>query len=206
MRPVVDGLAAVQARIASIESRIAAMSARADLRAPAALGASSTGAGSFEAALASALDTGAVAHAHRHEPGEYGRLEPPAELAGYGNGRIPAGALAPLGIGEHRLWAPAASSFRQLLAAAAADGVEIGVTDSYRSYESQVRLAEEKGLYSEGGLAATPGTSNHGWGMSLDLDLDDRAQAWMRDNGWRFGFVEDVPREPWHWTYRPATS
>ncbi len=26
----------------------------------------------------------------------------------------------------------------------------------------------------------------------------------MRENGWRNGFVEDVPREPWHWTYRPA--
>ena len=55
------------------------------------------------------------------------------------------------------------------------------------------------------GLAATPGTSNHGWGMSLDLDLDDEAQQWMRTNGPDYGFVEDVPREPWHWTYRPAS-
>lgn len=41
-----------------------------------------------------------------------------------------------------------------------------------------------------------------GWGLSLDLDLDDRAQAWMRDNGWRYGYFEDVAGEPWHWTYR----
>jgi zinc D-Ala-D-Ala carboxypeptidase len=131
----------------------------------------------------------------------HSHAEPPAELIRYGNGRIPADALAEIGRGAHRMWAPAATAFRQLLSAAARDGIRIGVTDSYRSYDQQVDLARRKGLYSKGGLAATPGTSNHGWGLSLDLDLDKRAQAWMRANGRRFGFVEDVPREPWHWTY-----
>jgi hypothetical protein len=42
-------------------------------------------------------------------------------------------------------------------------GVDIGVTDSYRSYDAQVDVARRKGLYSQGGLAATPGTSDHGW-------------------------------------------
>jgi LAS superfamily LD-carboxypeptidase LdcB len=37
--------------------------------------------------------------------------------------------------------------------------------------------------------------------MSLDLDLDSRALSWMRANAGRYGFVEDVPREPWHWTF-----
>jgi D-alanyl-D-alanine carboxypeptidase len=143
-------------------------------------------------ATTSAAASGRVGHKH---------LSPPPELARYGNGRIPAGALAEIGRGGHRLWAPAAASFRQLASAAARDGVRIGVTDSYRSYDQQVDLARRKGLYSLGGLAATPGKSNHGWGLSLDLDLDQRAQAWMRANGARFGFVEDVPREPWHWTF-----
>ncbi len=137
-------------------------------------------------------------------PGDYGPLVPPAELAGYGNGTIPSAALSPIGVGEHRLWAPAAQSFQAMTAAAQAEGIELGVTDSYRSIEGQRSVAAEKGLYSQGGLAATPGTSNHGWGLALDLDLDSDAQAWMRVNGPRFGFVEDVPREPWHWTYRPA--
>ena len=137
-------------------------------------------------------------------PGEYGRLDPPPELVAYGNGQIPTDALAPIGVGSHRLWAPAGQAFQQLQSDAAAAGVTIGVTDSYRSYDAQVDLARRKGLYSQGGLAATPGTSNHGWGMALDLDLDDAAQQWMRDNGWRYGFVESVPREPWHWEYRPA--
>jgi zinc D-Ala-D-Ala carboxypeptidase len=138
-------------------------------------------------------------HAHNH-----GRVEPPAELRAYGNGKIPAAALDEIGVGSHRMYGPAAAEFKQMRAAAAADGVTIGVTDSYRSYDQQVDLARRKGLYSQGGLAATPGTSNHGWGMSLDLDLDARAQAWMRANGERYGFVEDVPREPWHWTFHGA--
>lgn len=133
-----------------------------------------------------------------------GTLEPPAELRSYGNGKIPAGALSEIGVGSHRMYGPAAESFKRMMADAKSAGVNIGVTDSYRSYEQQVDLAERKGLYSQGGLAATPGTSNHGWGLSLDLDLNSEAQAWMRANGERYGFAEDVPREPWHWTYRAA--
>ena len=64
-------------------------------------------------------------------------------------------------------------------------------------------MARRKGLYVNGGLAATPGKSNHGWGLSLDLDLDRKAQEWMRTHAARFDFREDVPREPWHWTFAP---
>lgn len=137
-------------------------------------------------------------------PGAYGPLTPPAELVVYGNGAVPSEALAPVGDTNHRLWAPAANGLTALMEDAAADGIDIGITDSYRPLAVQERLAREKGLYSQGGLAAVPGTSNHGWGMATDLDLDQPALDWMRENGWRYGFVEDVPREPWHWTYRPA--
>jgi zinc D-Ala-D-Ala carboxypeptidase len=148
--------------------------------------------------------TGGLTPANLRTPGDYARLEAPPELAGFGNGQIPSEALAPIGVGSHRLWAPAATAFQQMSAAAAADGVTIGVTDSYRSYDSQVDLARRKGLYSQGGLAATPGTSNHGWGLALDLDLDGQAQSWMQEHAWQYGFVESVPREPWHYEYRPA--
>ena len=121
--------------------------------------------------------------------------------ATYRNGRVPADALMPIGHGDHRLAAPAAAAFSELEAAARRDGVRFGVTDSYRSYDAQVDVARRKGLYSQGGLAAQPGTSQHGWGLAVDLDLDARAQAWMRANGARFGFVEDTPREPWHWAF-----
>jgi len=199
-----EGLAAVQARIAAIEATFDALAGRTTSVARARSGSSFATALDTALGATGAWGTGALTPAQRLAPGRYGRLEPPAELAAYGNGRIPLDALEPIGVGSHRLYGPAARAFRQMAADAAADGVTIGVTDSYRDYAAQVRLAQQKGLYSEGGLAATPGTSNHGWGLSLDLDLDDRALAWMRENAWRYGFVEDVPREPWHWTYRPA--
>ena len=135
---------------------------------------------------------------------EMGAGGPPAELAAYGNGQIPTEALSPVGQGDHRLWAPASEAFRDMQAAAARDGVTIRVTDSYRSFDRQVELAERKGLYSQGGLAARPGTSNHGWGRSLDVDTGGGTADWLRTNAARFGFHEDVAGEPWHWTYRPA--
>lgn len=63
-------------------------------------------------------------------PGRVGELTTAGvsvDLAGYGNGKIPASALSPVGRGSHRLWAPAAEGFIRLLAAAERDGVEIRV-------------------------------------------------------------------------------
>ncbi|GAB2675566.1 M15 family metallopeptidase [Thalassiella azotivora] len=210
-----DGIAAVSARIAEIQSRIAS------LQAPPVPAAAAGGGTAFASALSQAVvdharatagttSTTASATARTAAPGTAtapsGRLDArgvPVELAAYGNGKVPASALSPIGHGSHRLWAPAAEAFGRMEKAAARDGVTIKVTDSYRSYEAQVDVARRKGLYSEGGLAAKPGTSDHGWGRSLDLDLDSKALSWMRANAKEFGFVEDVPREPWHWTYTP---
>ena len=61
--------------------------------------------------------------------------------------------------------------------------------DAYRPIEDQYRLADELGLYSEGGWAAKPGTSQHGWGRAIDLELDDDALAWMRRNAGAYGFT-----------------
>lgn len=116
------------------------------------------------------------------------------------NGRLPVEDLTSFD-GGHKLNELAANAFDQLRQAALADGVEIGVTDSYRSYDAQVDVARRKGLYSEGGLAAKPGTSDHGLGLALDLDLDSGGLAWMRANAGRFGFIADTPRESWHWKF-----
>jgi len=128
----------------------------------------------------------------------------PADLAPYGNGNIPRDALEPIGQGGHRLWAPAAESYKQLVAAAKVEGIDLTVTDSYRTYDQQVELAEQKGLYADGGLAAVPGTSNHGWGLAVDFNVNTPAALeWLRTNGHSFGFVEAAKREPWHWEFRP---
>ena len=136
--------------------------------------------------------------------GGYGSMPVPPSLAAYGNGNVPATALTPIRQSGHRLYAPASAAWDGLVSAAAADGVSIRITDSYRSYDQQVDLVNRKGLYSEGGLGARPGTSNHGWGLAVDADVNDaRTLDWIRTNGPRFGFVEAVPREPWHWEFRP---
>jgi D-alanyl-D-alanine carboxypeptidase len=139
--------------------------------------------------------------------GGYGRMPLPTELQIYANGQLPESILTPIGQGSHRLWGPAAESWKDAVAAAAADGIELKITDSYRSYAEQVDLAQRKGLYENGGLAAVPGTSNHGWGLAVDVDITDPATLdWIRANGYRFGFVEAVRREPWHWEYRPQQA
>jgi zinc D-Ala-D-Ala carboxypeptidase len=129
----------------------------------------------------------------------------PEDLAAYGNGRIPASALEKVGATRHKLWAPAAESLTRMMADAEKDGVKIGITDSYRPYAEQVDLARRKGLYSQGGLAAKPGTSEHGWGMATDLDLNSTALSWMRQNAEKYGFVNNVARENWHWAYKPKS-
>ena len=53
------------------------------------------------------------------------------------------------------------------------------------------------------GLAARPGTSNHGLGRAVDVNLGTSpgASDWLRKNGARYGF-HTIPREPWHWEFR----
>jgi hypothetical protein len=139
--------------------------------------------------------------------GGYGPMPVPSELQVYGNGRIPREALTPIGQAGHRLFAPAAEAWMAAVEAAAADGITLRITDSYRTYDQQVDLVRRKGLYSEGGFGAVPGTSNHGWGLAVDVDVNDPTTlAWMRANAHRFGYVEAVPREPWHWEFRPTQA
>lgn len=187
-----DGLTLVQARIASLQARFEPAAPAPSSALPAI--------GSFDSILDAAMSRNSATQRAR---GAYGPAAVPFELKGLINGQLPDSSLREIGVGGHRLSASAASSFRSMRADAARDGIDVGVTDSYRTYAQQVDLADRKGLYSEGGLAAKPGTSDHGWGLSLDVDVNDQGQRWLRANGARYGFVEDVPREPWHWTYRP---
>ena len=128
---------------------------------------------------------------------------------GYPNGLIPPSAMCPIGVGSHQLRCDAAAAFRAMSAAYASSfGAPICVTDSYRTYASQVRLYGEKPA-----LAAVPGTSNHGWGLALDLcggiqTFGTAPYAWMVANAGRFGFLHPTwadpgrgREEPWHWEF-----
>lgn len=190
-----SSVAAITQRMAEIQSMLAPLSARPS--SSAALGTATTraAASAFDQVLATQVtDTSATSTA-RNADGI------PADLARYGNGRIPTTALGNVAGTSWQMWAPAADGLSQLLAAAKRDGVSIGINDAYRSYDEQVEMVRRKGLYSRGGLAAEPGTSQHGWGLAADLQLDGSATAWMQANAERFGFERTLSREPWHWEY-----
>lgn len=127
-------------------------------------------------------------------------INKPTNVSGYSNGKLPDSALTSIGSG-HKLWGNAATKYLEMVAAARADGISWGITDSYRTYEAQVDVARRKGLYSEGGLAARPGTSNHGLGKAVDLELSTAAFTWLQSNAVRFQYYT-IPRERWHWEYR----
>ena len=120
------------------------------------------------------------------------------------NGEIPSSMLVSVA-SEHgatvNLAPFAATAWTSMVEAAAADGVVITPGGSYRTYQTQVDLAEEKGLYSQGGLAATPGTSNHGLGLAVDIHAISPLQsAWLQNNAYKFGW-KTIAREPWHWQF-----
>jgi hypothetical protein len=128
---------------------------------------------------------------------------------GYPNGLIPPSALCPIGVGGHSLRCDAAAAYRAMSAAfAEAFGRPVCITDSYRTYAGQVRLYGEKPA-----LAAVPGTSNHGWGLAVDLcggidGFGTPQYAWMVANAGRFGWLHPTwadpgngREEPWHWEY-----
>jgi cell wall-associated NlpC family hydrolase len=131
------------------------------------------------------------------------------QWGGYPNGLIPPSAMCPLGAAGHSLRCDAAAAYRAMSAAfATAFGSPICMTDSYRTYASQVRLYGQKPT-----LAAVPGTSNHGWGLAVDLCggiecYGTTPYNWMKANAGRFGFLHpdwaepgNGREEPWHWEY-----
>lgn len=129
---------------------------------------------------------------------------------GFANGMIPSEAMCALnGVSYHALRCDAAKAYDAMSQAYAKQfGSTICITDSYRSFAAQVRLYAEKP-----GLAAVPGTSNHGWALAVDLcggieSFSTEQHAWMVANAPKFGWVHpDWARqgggreEPWHWEF-----
>ena len=189
-------MAAAQSRIAEIRAQIAAL-APTPRAVPSA---------TFNSALAGAFQESPLANANWTDLASEAPVQPPVELETFGNGRIPVDMLVAVGDGSERLYGAAAEAFRRMTAHAWRSGVDLRVNDGYRNLADQERLARELGLYRDGGAAAVPGTSTHGWGISVDVDSDGGAHDWLRTNAARFGFIDDVRGEPWHWTYRPSSS
>jgi LAS superfamily LD-carboxypeptidase LdcB len=109
------------------------------------------------------------------------------------------------------LRADAAAAFNRLSRSYAhVFGVPLCVTSSYRTYQRQVELYASM----PAGYAAVPGTSNHGWGLAVDLcggiQVDGSPEHnWLLDHAAAFSWFHPAwalpggpgPHEPWHWEY-----
>lgn len=155
--------------------------------------------------------TGDYAEANGTKPGTWG---------GYENGRIDPSAIVPIpwtsdqGYGGTMYLRPdAASALTAMNNAYRAEfGSDIPINDGYRDYQGQV---EAKNDY--GGDAATPGTSNHGWALAVDIGTPAHARIayyddtynWLVANAGRYGWVHPDwakpggagPHEAWHWEF-----
>lgn len=120
------------------------------------------------------------------------------------NGQLTAGERAPI-VGGGELRRDAAAAFNAMCAESRRIfGRNVGYVASYRPLALQWYFWN---LYrsGRGNLAAYPGTSNHGWGLALDLTADGRMI--VNRIGARFGFSKswsDAPSEWWHVCYQPG--
>ena len=130
-----------------------------------------------------------------------------ADSTKFPNGLIPSKFLCKLPQKGAFLRADAALSFYKLNAAYKKRfGHDMCVTSSYRPLREQQQL-----YYQRPGMAAVPGTSNHGLGQALDLCDGVQNQGsvtfnWMRSNSQTYGWFHpswaySSPFEPWHWEY-----
>lgn len=121
--------------------------------------------------------------------------------------------------GRLRLYPAASRAVDKLLAAAEANTVngklkpiKFKINSCYRTFEDQQRVKNQYGK-----LAATPGTSNHGFGLAVDFAYGGGAKLtpstaqykWLQENAAKYGFkrLPYNPKHPesweaWHWEYQ----
>ncbi|HEU5085493.1 MAG TPA: M15 family metallopeptidase, partial [Acidimicrobiales bacterium] len=119
---------------------------------------------------------------------------------------------------DFRVHSSVASSLRDLLRAAFADGILLTDASSYRSIDSQIELRKQNcgptpydvferpsGTCSP--PTARPGRSLHESGLAIDFQHDGQsivsrsspAYRWLAANAPSYGFF-NLPSEPWHWS------
>jgi LAS superfamily LD-carboxypeptidase LdcB len=155
-----------------------------------------------------------------------------ATLKRYGNGKLPEELLKPIHAGG-RLYGPAAFWCNVMFSDARKDGVMLrSVSAGYRSYAAQEALFLKRYSlqptgrkptvtrrwngqlwYLKAGAspAASPGKSNHGYGLAQDFSVPAKTFAWLCKNAPRYGFYLQGPRikdgkpnpewEAWHWQF-----
>ena len=158
----------------------------------------------------------------------------PADIAHASNGRLDAMLLVnvtpyPGGVADqlHHLTAPA---WAALVRTAARAGITLAFTSTYRTYDAQLGLFLNR--YSSSFIAgrpskqwngktwwlkpgqataATPGASNHGFGIAVDMaevvngrmlaSITPSTMQWLAVHAPEFGFSWELESEPWHVRY-----
>ncbi|WP_460460557.1 M15 family metallopeptidase, partial [Angustibacter peucedani] len=151
-----------------------------------------------------------VAVSRSQERGPIGGCSGKVPAAQYANGQLPTSELCLLPFASpHRLRADAAVRLIRLNEVYKGRfGEDLCLTDSYRSLSSQYSVAARKP-----GLAARPGTSEHGWGLAVDVckgpdQVGSERRDWFLKNAPAFGWVNPdwaqpggSKPEPWHWEF-----
>ena len=103
---------------------------------------------------------------------------------------------APYGL-QPKLW----ESLLKAQTAMKAEGLGgFKINSGYRSYAEEQRLKQQ-------GYTGAPGTSIHGIGYAVDLQLNDKQKQWLRTNGARFGLFNPLwstVSERHHWQLLPS--
>lgn len=74
----------------------------------------------------------------------------------------------------------------------------VGPNSSYRTLQQQEEMARRYGI----GQAARPGTSNHGFGIAVDV-VKDNAWKWFVSNSQRYGYYQlNSTNEAHHFDYK----
>ena len=123
---------------------------------------------------------------------------------------FPASATAPGG--AERALKDTVDRFMAMRDAAAKNGIDLKVSDGYRAPEEQLAAFKGNGCRLVNGkascttrTAAVPCSlggkgSNHTSGTAVDIRLTSGAYNWLKANGGRFGFNNNLPNDLPHWS------
>jgi len=104
----------------------------------------------------------------------------------------------------YRLYKEAAAGYNTLKAAAAAAGYDLddALSSAYRDYAKQESLYNDFLAGRATYVTAAPGTSNHGWGRSIDIHTSPTAiNTWLRKNCVKYNWYWFGPDDKIHFTY-----
>lgn len=129
------------------------------------------------------------------------------------NGLLPVESIIKISDEQAKLHKDAIDSYEQMKVDAKKENITIKLTDKdsgYRPLGSQEKGCSEgftqwcawiRFKNGTGSEAASPGTSNHGWGRAIDVS-GGAAKKWVKENGEKYGWCwGEAPSESWHFTF-----